>query len=468
MTDLSVTEATLEIDAPIDGRVFVWAEPGGLVAELAKTAGQSVTLGLASGSYTVVVDHGGRMEEVDFELARGESLRLSELGLRSADLAWNRLRGGGGAPERHEAFSLGIFPSIRSRSDEILVQHAAFSLVATAADRVQGAQISIAANLASADVRGLQMTVGSNLAGGPISGMQVSVGGNLARGVAGPGQLSVGGNVSEGKVRGAQTSVGFNVATALQGVQSTVGFNVAGPMQGLQMSVGANVATQARGMQLAVGPNVAAEMHGLQLSVGPQVANKLDGAQISLINVGGTVEGAQIGLINVAKEVTGTQVGLVNVAGKMKGAPIGLVSVAGNGYNHVWAMANDTSHLAVGLTSGGSRLYTTVEAGVRPDGGLWTYGLGLGWHAPLGHGLFLDVDTTALSARGTAVGTDSLGLIVRSRALMGVELLPRLALVGGPTLSVLPIGEPDDVTRLNTFEVGSLPLWPGLTLGIRI
>jgi hypothetical protein len=238
-------------------------------------------------------------------------------------------------------------------------------------------------------------------------------------------------------------------------------------MQGAQMSVGANVATQAQGLQLAVGPNVAARMQGLQLSVGPQVVNRLSGAQISLINVGGTVDGAQIGLVNVAKEVKGTQIGLVNVAGKMKGAPIGLVSVAGNGYNHLWVMGNDTTPVSLGITSGGSRLYTTLEAGLRPDTRLWSYGVGLGWHAPVGGRLFLDVDTSAITARQIGPGITP-NLIVRGRAMLGLQLLPRVAVVGGPTLSVLPLGEPDDLTLLPTAEMGTVPFWPGLTLGVRI
>lgn len=499
LTDLNRTDAALIIDAGQAGRFYVRASTGVLLAELSKVAGKPVTLALGPGRYTILAEHttadgrGVRLEETTVDLVSGQTVHLDGLGWRAASVEMARLRGGESA-ERHERFSLGIFPPLGGH-EGVLVQHAALSLGANVADRLEGAQVALGANIVTADVRGAQLSVGANVAGGPVTGFQGSVGANWAEGVVGLGQWSVGGNVATGPVHGTQISVGTNVANgALAGFQGTVGANIALGVEGLgQWSVGTNISAGSvrgsqgtvgvnvvggdlSGLQLSVGSNiVSGAVRGAQIGVGPQITEELHGLQLAMINIGGRVSGAQIGLVNIGGTVHGTQIGLVNIAEEMNGLPIGLVSIAGNGYNHVWVLADDLTPANLSLSYGANRVYNLVEIGVRPadvwggaenDPALYKIGLGVGVHSPLGERLFLDVDASIFSMFDDGFRHRN-NIPVRLRGLVGMELGEHLAVVAGPTMWGVPLGGAAGLTLLPVGTIGPVPAWFGGTAGVR-
>lgn len=262
-----------------------------------------------------------------------------------------------------------------------------------------------------------------------------------------------------GQLRGTQLAFGANVAAAeTTGLQGAGFVNVGRLVEGAQLSFGVNMAGVVEGNQTAA-LNTARRVEGAQLG-GVQVARTLDGVQIGLVNVGGSVRGAQIGVVNIGGSVRGAQIGLVNLGGRV-GAPIGLLSFTRSGYNHLWALGSDAVPYAIGVTSGGERLYSLFELG-RPPGANASTAVGLGWHPLVRPPLVLDADLAAVAV--DYVSDDS--VIVRARVLVGAELAPHLAIVLGPSLSVAALGQRDP-TWMPSTTVGGLPTWIGATAGLR-
>lgn len=57
---------------------------------------------------------------------------------------------------------------------------------------------------------------------------------------------------------------------------------------------------------------------------------------------------------------------------------------------------------------------------------------------------------------------------MRARVLVSRDLGPRLGLVAGPTMWVVPLGDPDGLTVLPMGRLGPVPAWWGATAGLRI
>jgi len=90
----------------------------------------------------------------------------------------------------HVPFYVGITPHIeRGEIDREIVHHFDLSLGVTGADRLEGAQFSLAGNIIKEDASGFQGTVGINKADS-VRGVQSAVGANIAGEVKGA-QLGV-------------------------------------------------------------------------------------------------------------------------------------------------------------------------------------------------------------------------------------------------------------------------------------
>ena len=301
------------------------------------------------------------------------------------------------ASYRHVPITVGIVPLGGGQNT---IHHLDLSLGVAGADRLEGAQLSLAGNLARESARGVQASVGGNIAG-EVQGAQLSVGGNLSR----------------GPVRGAQLAVGANVAPSVHGIQHSVGLSLAEEVHGWQASVGAAIAQDVRGVQMAVGPVIADSVQGVQASVGLNLAEQVQGMQFGLLNVAGRAP-VQLGIVNVSRDAD-VQVGLLNINAA--------------GYNHVYAAGGLFDRGAVGLTYGGKRLYSVAEFAVRSEA--HRVGLGLGWHQPLGERAYLDVDVVSGSYSASLLDAGSFGgLMLRGRAVVGVEVAGAVAAFAGPTL----------------------------------
>ncbi len=423
MTDVRATTAGLVADEAVDGRLTVRDGARRLVAELYKPAGRRVELGLSPGRYTVLVDRGGRLREASFTVAADGMVRLSSLAFTDVPSEVARARGDVPEPSPDAyvdvPYSLALTPSIAYHfpvpNDR---QHFALSVTVADAAQVDGIQASFLANRVRDGATGLQYTTGMNLSGGPVDGVQVAAGANQAR----------------GRVRGAQIAAGVNVAAEdVKGFQvATV--NVAGEgVAGVQVGAVNVAGGVSRGVSVA-GVGVAEEVHGVQTG-GVVLAKR--------------VRGAQIGLVNVAGDVKGTQIGLVNLSGDIEGVPVGLLSYSRTGYNHVRAWMDAGGMANAGVTFGAKHVYTLVSAGVHvaDPAALWTLQLGIGGHGRIAGPVYLDVEASAGNlGLGWASDGDVLlvGYLLRSRALVGVDVAKHFSVFLGPTFDVVarPGNEP--------------------------
>jgi hypothetical protein len=430
LTDLSLTNATMVLEAGLAGQALVRDERGVLVVELDKEPGRAVELGLPEGRYTVtLVDSSDDYGEAVVHVAAGASALLL-----ADDLVWRTGEAtvARGATTSPPAAVVGLpieLPALMARGQLApglpasggSPDHLLFGLAG--ADTVELRTLGVAMGWVEADrSRGLAAAMGATLAG-ELDGVQTSFGVNVVREGGAGGQLSGAVNV---------------VGAGFDGVQTTGGVNVAGGVvRGGQLSMGGNFAGDGvRGAQVSLGVNQAggAGSEGLQLST-LNVAGGFGGLQLGLVNIGRNVGGAQIGLVNIAGEVSGAQIGLVNVAKDVKGTPIGLVSVEKEGRHDVLVYATEADPANVELRFGGDYLYTVLGAGGLPDQAYLAVGLGV--HAPM-QKLWLDFD--AVGAGYMALGTTTLGDgsadgpfgqpptgVMRGRATLGWQMFPQFA-----------------------------------------
>lgn len=438
MTDVRATTAGLVADEPVEGRLTVRDGARRLVAELYKPAGRRVELGLTPGRYTVLVDRGGRLREASFSVAENGMVRLSSLVFAEVSSEVARARGDAPTPTPYVdvPYSLALVPSVAYHFpvDEDR-QHFALSLTVADAARVDGFQAGLFASHARDGVAGMQFTPGINVAGGSVDGVQLGLVSDHAR----------------GHVTGAQLALGMNVAgEGVTGVQIAA-VNVAG---------GAST--------------------GVQLG-GVGVVDALDGVQLAGVTVARKVRGVQLGIVNVAGEVEGTQVGLVNLSGDVKGEPIGILNLSRTGYNHgrVWMDAGGMAN--AGVTFGGKHVYTLISAGVHvtDPAALWTAQLGAGAHIRVAGPVYVDVEASGgnLGVHWASDGDEAtVGLLARSRALVGVDLGKRVAVFAGPTFDVTLIpghtALPEPAWVASGFvlvpdDSATFPWQAGAALGVR-
>jgi opacity protein-like surface antigen len=94
MTDLRQTTSSLVFGPEYDGRLFVLTPSRRLVAELAKTPGRSVELGLEPGTYEVYFEQSSKLLLSSVELQHGDRRELLRADMRETHRLPTRRRGG--------------------------------------------------------------------------------------------------------------------------------------------------------------------------------------------------------------------------------------------------------------------------------------------------------------------------------------------------------------------------------------
>jgi uncharacterized protein YjbI with pentapeptide repeats len=304
-------------------------------------------------------------------------------------------------------------------------------------DRSRGVQISGVFNLIDNSFEGIHLAGGANIVGKSLRGWQIAGGANIA-GETGMGiQLAGGANI---------------VGEDFKGIQLTGGANITGEnFTGLQISGGANI--------------VGKDMRGLQITGGANI-------------VGEEMNGLQIAPVNIAKSVKGFQLGVVNISENMEGEALGVVTIAGNGQFHINAWADEVAPVNLGFKLGTRRIYNLWGLGIKPFGDtvlLISTG-GLGWHLPLNQ-YFMNLEVTGSSIRrGFSFKEWENTILSRLRVIGGWQVLPKLAITAGPTLSVyvstardgldLPIYDATIYSNLSGDQW--VRIWPGFAAGIQI
>jgi hypothetical protein len=193
-------------------------------------------------------------------------------------------------------------------------------------------------------------------------------------------------NIVKDNVKGIQMAGVFNhVNDTLHGVQLGGVWNAATTAYALNQSAGVanvawfgNVKTQFAGVM-----NIADTINGVQASGVLNVSRDVKGVQVAgVFNNSKTIDGVQIsGVLNRAHKVKGVQIGVINYADSLSGLQIGLFNYAKNGgYNVVELSANELNTFNLAYKSGSKKFYTAFSVGItpKPDGNIWTHGLGIG------------------------------------------------------------------------------------------
>jgi hypothetical protein len=245
------------------------------------------------------------------------------------------------------------------------------------------------------------------------------------------------------------------------------------------------------------------ELHGVQGSMGLAVTRgHAEGWQVGQMwNHAGSLSGAQTGFVNHAREVNkGAQLGLVSVAGRVRGAQVGVITWADDadaaiglltltrkGNVHPEVSTSDVAGINLALRFPARYTYSMFTMGVHPGGRgqSWLVGFGLGAHAPFHGRFFLDVDVVGqVVLQRLKVNREPAGL-AQLRLMFGWQPFERLAVFGGPTLSVF--AHEDDTTATavvpaedrvrrpgygwvvaDIFEpTARIRIWPGFVAGVR-
>jgi hypothetical protein len=337
LTDLSVVDAAIILDRSVAGRLFVSRRSGGVVAEVGKRDGSTLTLALPAGSYILTLQGDARNYEHEIDLASGASVPIAARDFRVTFLDRNRVRGS--EPDA-EPLSVTIVPGMELVARDPYEVTVSLGVLVGEAYRVTGAQASGILSVANEDLSGVQ-----------LAGVGNTVGGNL-QGVQGAGVF----NLTGGNLLGVQNAGVFNqIDGSGRYLQASGVFNVvAGGFSGVQA---AGVFNQTDGT-----------FNGAQMAGIFNRAGSTNGVQFSLVNVGGDVNGAQFGLVNIGKRVVGTQVGLVNISEEMYGVPVGLATFVEKGIHNVSMWWEGDERTWVGIQNGSNIFYTIALAGFAREG----------------------------------------------------------------------------------------------------
>ena len=259
MTEVRRNAAGLSLDESLAGRISIRNAQQRLVAELNKSPGRAVELGLVPGAYTLFLetwDSGWRLAEL--ALAEGEFATVSSGDFRVLTPEDTKLRGGSG-----RRITLGRQIEVATREGYTL-------------------SLGLLTNTQDEAFRGVQFAWLVNQArertGNQISGL---------------------GNLALKEVDGWQAAV-LGVNWAL------------GPLQGGQVGL-INIASQVRGWQVAQTINIVGKMRGWQVAGVTNFVGEVKGGQVGLLNMASEVKGWQMGLVNLSGHIEGgLPIGLIN------------------------------------------------------------------------------------------------------------------------------------------------------------
>jgi len=499
MTDLRTSSARLVLTRELAGRIYVRDGADRLVVELRKEPTYPVELGLEAGPYQIVVDHDGAITKGQVDLAGNERVEVATADLAPVAPLVSMRRGEepGVLPEaapvpaaeppgveppavvsataaprqyRRVGFDLVLAPGYRmSGGSGQPVEHGFMLGLLGHSDRVRGAQVSLAGNLARDGVIGAQIGGVVALSDGPVMGAQVAAY-NLAMGGLHGAQVGMVASIAKGDVTGAQVSLANVAYGQMRGAQVGIANVERGAIDGAQVGL-ANVLRAER------------PTGGLQVGIANVTTGESprSGASIGFVNVGGKQRGVQVGLVNVADEIDGVQVGIVSYARKNSGVSLGLFPIVLDGENHLTLGWTSTSAASLGFKLGTRRVFVSAALGITRDedaerARFYSTSLGFGVHAiPRDRRLFLDIGASATSFATWSPKRQADRLVSSLRVHVGYAVARRLAVVAGPTLNVQVAWGDDDrrprgvelADRVWTSDGGTTTrLYPGLEAGL--
>ncbi len=503
LTDLRTTSSLLVIPAALEGRFFIRDDAGRLVAEINKTSKQPMSFGLEPGTYTVVLEQGGKFLTGEVVLSTDSSVELKLDGFKMVAAETNRARGdepaegtteqgstqesdpdAGAEPnpetgtktnkktgkkpgvrledQKDDVFSLdgldyspysfSFVPGLSTNTGkgERVVNAFSVNLLIEDAYALKGAEFSGLGSFRRGWGQGFQAAGAFNWVSGPFEGFQ------------GSGLF----NIVEGNAKGFQgTSVLNQVMGDLWGFQGASALNwVGGEMRGFQAAAGLNW--------------VGDTMKGFQAAAAVNIAKRMEGFQVATLNIArDEMVGMQSGIVNYADKLAGFQLGIVNVAGQADGAALGLFNWIGDGIFQPTIFGSDITPLTVGLKTGTRHFYTMLAFGANHmvDQPYYTGMLGFGGHFNLNRHLFVDFDllTMTLFNEDNWVDKEKIDMLSSLRLMLGVRPVSWFSIVAGPTLNYLVSERRDSVGmgwNLYQQENDSInyAVAPGFMVGLQI
>ncbi|MBN1410632.1 MAG: caspase family protein [Spirochaetales bacterium] len=466
LTDLRELTAGLQVGEDIGGKLYIRDGDGNLVAEITKTQGRSMELGLEPGTYTLTLEQDGQYFQTNFILRDGARKLLAKANLQAVSSEITQARGDEGkedtleqrvqdlvknemddetnqmeedtalqntdiahslTDEREISMTFTAMPAFDDSGviDPHINSNFSLNLLIGSATNISGFQMSTIGNYVFNGLTGFQGSSIYNITNGDLAGFQGSsiynyTGGNF-QGFQGSGVA----NIIDGSLDGMQVAGIYNYtgnngnSFQLSGICNSNDVNMAGlQIAGIYNQTGKKFS----GAQLSGIANYAEEVYGTQIA--------------GITNVTDTLYGAQIGLVNVAGKANGTQIGLINISDSSEfGLPIGLLNFTKDGFNHLEAVIDQSGITNVNLKFGSKYLYTIFTGGLllTSDPMYWTYGLGIGINIPINQ-LFLNIDFIAHSVHKTAEDwyvTDLTNFMPQARLLFGIRIGQWVGVFGG-------------------------------------
>jgi hypothetical protein len=363
LTDLSQAGAVLDLPESLSGHLGIRDSTGADIANIDKTIGRKLSIGLTSGTWRIAVSDSSAQRVSRVELLPGSRVLLvpsptdsiyplappaaeNSVTTRSPDTSLVRI-----------AVNFGFLPPFSTNGDRANRARNNFSLdlLIGQAARIDGLQVALGVVQTSGSVSGLQAAGGFAHVGGDLTGYQGSMVA-MVDGRFGGAQFGELCALSRKGGKGIQTAS----LTAWQGGDFTglqtagVAALSSGHIEGVQTSV-ATWTHSIHGAQLAV-LNIGGSVTGVQAGV-VNIASSVHGTQVGVLNLAGSSRGSQVGVVNLANNSDGAQVGVLNLADTSRGADIGVVNYA-----------NDLEAAPVGMASLGLNMRPGAQAWIEESG----------------------------------------------------------------------------------------------------
>lgn len=487
MTDIRQSSAVLTIGKDISGRVFIHNQKNVLVAELIKSFGQSIDLGLAEGTYRIINIRDENIYESRIKLVSGKTTELNDQQFSLTTKEHTTARG----EPKSQTFHFSIYTPPHSKPDKIYDFN--LFLFSSNCRSVKGLSLGLGFNFIGEDASGALFSGIGNFIGGNSSSLQAAGIANQVKGHGSGVQLAGILNSVSQDMTGAQAAIFYNYAGLLQGAQFSMlmnyvlndskyaqlalGANLAnGKAQGVQAAIAFNMAYEnLSGAQLVVGANVAADqVKGAQLAVGANAAKNITGAQIGMINLTRKITGMQIGVFNFGEQIDGGQIGVFNIAKSVKHASLGIFNFIWDGKTYLNLWGESTGYTSFGLKHGTDKFYNLyyIGADIDWDQSLigWGYGVNLYSHKRI----FLNADITAKAVfNRRKMLNENPALLASTRFSVGLNLTQRLSLVGGLSYNYFNnfdneyIPAPDPLLGYISGDQEGIKHWVGFNLGLQ-
>ncbi len=339
-----------------------------------------------------------------------------------------------------------------------ITNHMSLNILAGYSYGVEGFEVGGIANIVKKDVDGLQLGGVANVTGGNTTGVQLAGVVNTNIGTVKGAHMAGFANFAADTVNGFQGSGFFNIAKHNRGFQGSGFFNwtyqssggvqAAGFFNAAQSNQNALQASgffnwtsqEMKGAQLSGFFNRSGDLDGLQMTgFANSSGGKVQGTQISgLINAAGDVDGGQItGILNIAKEVKGVQIGLINIADTVsRGITVGLINFVKRGFIHLELHSSDIMPIGASFKSGTYKFYTSINAAIRPQSDLWTYGLGVGRQFNFFKYFYANPEISWNTIVPLKETENDQGNWTKYQLLIGVKMTDNISMFVGPNFNV--------------------------------